>query len=82
MAGLTLKRFIVIVISQVLGILVAMAIIGPVFDNLRFVSAIQTPQGRDIATYGGQYFLWTFVPIGIVFMIWIDKFADTKILPD
>jgi hypothetical protein len=82
MSGLTLKRLVVIVISQVLGFLIGWLLIGPGFDALGYFIPVQTPQGRSIAEYGIQYFLWTAVPIGLVVMIWLDKFLDTHILPD
>lgn len=82
MSALTTKRLVVIVLSQVLGFIIGVVIIGPLFDLLPLVSSIQTPQGRDIAEYGYQYFFWTFFPIGVVIMIWMDAFLDTKILPD
>jgi hypothetical protein len=82
MSALTLKRLIVIAISQVLGFVIGVLIISVGFDMLPFVSSIQTPQGRSIAEYGVQYFFWTFFPIGVVVMIWMDAFLDTKILPD
>lgn len=82
MSGLTLKRLLVIIISQLLGFLTTALLIGPGFDILGRFIPVQTPQGRSIAVYGIQYFLWTAVPIGIVFMIWLDKFLDTHILPD
>lgn len=82
MSALTTKRLVVIVLSQVLGFIIGVVIIGPLFDLLPLVSSIQTPQGRSIAEYGYQYFFWTFFPIGVVIMIWMDAFLDTKILPD
>jgi hypothetical protein len=82
MSGLTLKRLLVIIISQILGVVAGWFIIKVVFDLLPYFSAIQVPQGRSIGEYGIQYFLWTAVPLGIMFMIWLDKFLDTRILPD
>lgn len=82
MSPLTLKRIIVIVISQILGFVTGALIISVAFDLLPLVSSIQTPQGRSIAEYGYQYFFWTAFPIGIVIMIWMDAFLDTHILPD
>ena len=82
MSGLTLKRILVIVISQILGLLTGWLLITVGFDALGMVIAVRTPQGRPIDVYGIQYFLWTAVPIGIVYMIWLDKFLDTHILPD
>ena len=82
MSALTTKRLVVFVLSQVLGFIIGVVIIGPLFDLLPLVSSIQTPQGRDIAEYGSQYFFWTFFTIGVVIMVWMDAFLDTKILPD
>lgn len=82
MSGLTLKRLLVIVISQVLGFVVTYLIITVGFDLLPLFTSVESPQGVTIAEYGTQYFLVTMVPIGIVFMIWMDAFLDTKILPE
>jgi len=43
---------------------------------------VQTPQGVSIEEYGALYYLFTSVPIGLVFVIWLDAFMDTRILPD
>ena len=52
------------------------------FDALPLFSSIQTPQGRSPAVYGTIYFIVTAVPLGIIIMIWMDAFLDTRILPD
>jgi hypothetical protein len=82
MSGLTLKRLFVFTVSMVLGFIVGYLIISVGFNSLPRFSSIQVPQGRTIAEYGYQYFFWTSFPIGIVFMIWLDMFLDTGILPD
>lgn len=82
MSSLGLKRTFVISISMILGFLVGWAIITIGFNSLPLFSSIQVPQGRSIAEYGYQYFFWTAFPIGVVFMIWLDAFLDTGILPD
>jgi hypothetical protein len=82
MSGLTLKRVLVIGISQLLGFLLTYLIITVGFNLLPFFSSIEAPQGISIAEYGWLYFLVTAVPIGITVMIWLDKFMDTGILPD
>jgi hypothetical protein len=82
MSALTMKRLAVVVISQALGFLTALLIITVGFDALPLISSIQTPQGVSIAEYGNIYFLVTFVPIGIIYMIIIDAYVDSKILPD
>jgi hypothetical protein len=82
MSSLTVKRIFVVVLSQVLGFVTSYLIITVGFNSLPAFSAIETPQGRTIMEYGPQYFFWTFFPIGVVFMIWLDVFFETEILPD
>lgn len=82
MSALTVKRLVVVVVSQILGFIITYGIITVGFDLLPFFSSIQTPQGVSIAEYGNIYFLVTAVPIGIIVMIWLDALVDSKILPD
>ena len=82
MTSLTIRRIIVWVISMVLGLIVGYGIITVGFDMLPLFSAVQTPQGVSIEEYGIQYFLFTAIPIGMVFVIWLDAFMGTRILPD
>lgn len=82
MSALNAKRLAVVLISQVLGFFVAYLIISAFFNMLPAFTSIQTPQGRTPAEYGTIYFIVTAVPIGIIFMIWMDAFLDTRILPD
>ncbi|MCS6835062.1 MAG: hypothetical protein NZ750_03475 [Anaerolineae bacterium] len=82
MSPLNIKRLVVIVLSQILGFGLGYLIITVGFDLLPLISSIQTPQGVSIERYGIIYFLVTAVPLGIIVMIWLDKFMDTKILPD
>ncbi|MCI0711904.1 MAG: hypothetical protein L0154_17240 [Chloroflexi bacterium] len=82
MSGLALKRLVVVIISQILGLGTTALIVSLGFDALPLFTAIQTPQGRSVAEFGIQYFLVTAVPIGIVFMVWMDLLLDTRILPD
>lgn len=82
MSSLTIRRIIVWVVSMVLGLIVGYGIITVGFDLLPLFSAVQTPQGVSIEEYGIQYFLFTSIPIGLVFVVWLDAFMDTRILPD
>jgi hypothetical protein len=36
----------------------------------------------SIAKYGRIYFLVTVVPLGLIFVTWLDYFLDTRIWPD
>ena len=82
MSSLTIRRVIVWVVSMVLGLLVGYGIITVGFDMLPLFSAVQTPQGVSIEEYGVLYYLFTSIPIGLVFVVWLDAFMDTRILPD
>ncbi len=82
MSSLTIRRLIVWVVSMVLGLVVGYGVITVGFDMLPLFTAVQTPQGVSINEYGMQYFLFTSIPIGLVFVIWLDAFMDTRILPD
>ena len=82
MSSLAIRRIIVWSLSMVLGLLVGYGIITVGFDMLPLFSAVQTPQGVSIEEYGLLYYLFTSIPIGLVFAIWLDAFMDTRILPD
>lgn len=92
MSSLTVRRIIVWVVSMVLGFIVGYGIITVVFDLLPLLhiipligwlfEGIKSPQGISLEEYGIQYFLFTSIPIGLVFVIWLDAFMDTRILPD
>ena len=82
MSSLTIRRLIVWVVSMVLGLIVGYGTITVGFDMLPLFTAVQTPQGVSIEEYGMLYYLFTSIPIGLVFVIWLDAFMDTRILPD
>jgi hypothetical protein len=82
MSTLNTKRLAVVILSQIIGFAIAYLIITVGFNALPLISSIKTPQGRSPAEYGTIYFIVTAVPIGIIIMIWMDQFLDTRILPD
>lgn len=82
MSALTIRRIVVWVVSLALGFLAGLLIITVGFDLLPLVSSIETGQAVTIQEYGFTYFLFTSVPLGFIFLIWIDAFMDTRILPD
>ena len=82
MSSLTIRRIVVWVISMGLGFFVGNLIITVGFDLLPLFTSIQSKQGLSIDEYGILYFLFTAVPMGLVFVIWLDAFMDTRILPD
>ena len=82
MSTLTLKRLAVVLVSQVLGFFLAYLIVTVGFNMLPAFTTLQSGQGRSPAVYGTIYFIVTAVPLGIIVMIWMDAFLDTRILPD
>lgn len=79
MSSLTFRRIIVWVVSMALGFVVSWLII---MFLLPAVSPDPNAEAVSIDTYGRIYFLVTWVPIGLIFVTWLDYFLDTKILPD
>ena len=77
MSSLAVRRLIVWGVSLVLGFVISWLIITVGFPILKPIAA-----GMTIAKYGTIYFLVTMIPISLVFVIWLDKFMNTKILPD
>jgi hypothetical protein len=78
MSSLLIRRIIVFVVG--LGIGAALSAL--------FVTLVLPWMGPNngvpisIQKYGYQYFLWTALPLGLIFVIWLDYFLDTRILPD
>ncbi|HLA44322.1 MAG TPA: hypothetical protein VJZ27_12845 [Aggregatilineales bacterium] len=66
---LTIKRTLVWGVSMVTGIIISLAIVYVLLDS-------------DLDTYTMKYFILTFIPIGIIFVIWGDLLLGTKILPE
>jgi hypothetical protein len=78
MSSLLVRRLIVFVVGLGIG-----AVLSALFVTL--ILPWMGPHGGfpiSVETYGGQYFLWTALPLGLVFVIWLDYFLDTRILPD
>lgn len=78
MSSLTLRRIVVWVVSMAIGFLLSTLFITLVLPWMG-------PHGGEpitIADYGILYFLTTAIPLGLVFVVWLDYFLDTRILPD
>ena len=87
MSSLTVKRLIVWAVSIVLGFLTADGIITIGFALLPSISLppIITPvlaEAISIDKYGYIYFATTMLPLALLYLVWLDHFLDTKILPD
>lgn len=78
MSSLTLRRIIVWVVSMGLGFLVAAAFVTLILPWMGPNAGVPI----SIEKYGTLYFLTTAIPLGLVFVIWLDYFMNTHILPD
>ncbi len=77
MSGKTILRIFVWGISMALGFAVAALIVVVGLPAIKPESA-----GITIADFGTLYYLFIAVPLGLVFLVWLDLLADTGILPD
>jgi hypothetical protein len=78
MNTLLVKRLIVWAVS-----LASSAVVSALFITL--VLPWLGPQNGfpiSIEKYGIQYFIWTALPLALVFLVWLDYFLGTKILPE
>ncbi|MCY3836494.1 MAG: hypothetical protein OXF83_08705 [Anaerolineaceae bacterium] len=77
MSGKTILRIFVWLISMALGFALAALMVVVGLPAIKPESA-----GITIAEFGTLYYLFVAVPLGLVFLVWIDLLADTGILPD
>ncbi len=43
---------------------------------------VYIPMQTDLETYSLTYFIVTWIPLGMIFVIWGDALLGTRILPD
>ena len=77
MSGKTILRIFVWGGSMTLGFAVAALTVVVGLPAIKPESA-----GITIADFGTLYYLFIAVPLGLVFLVWLDLLADTGILPD
>ena len=77
MSGKTILRIFVWGGAMTLGFAVAALIVVVGLPAIKPESA-----GITIADFGTLYYLFIAVPLGLVFLVWLDLLADTGILPD
>ena len=78
MSSLLLRRLLVWVISMALGFLITAAVVTLVLPWM----GPNNGNPISLEKYGRLYYIVTAVPIGLIFVVWLDKFLNTKILPD
>ncbi|MFP4321241.1 MAG: hypothetical protein ACLFTK_02190 [Anaerolineales bacterium] len=66
---LWIKRALVWAGSMGLGFVISLAI-------------VYGPMQTDLETYSLTYFIVTWIPLGLIFVIWGDALLGTRILPD
>ena len=77
MSSLTIRRIVVWVVSFILGFVVEYLIITVGFPILKPEAA-----GMTLSQFGFGYFIVSYIPIGLIFVVWLDALMGTKILPD
>jgi hypothetical protein len=78
MSSLTLRRIVVWVVSMGLGFLVAALFITLILPWM----GPNAGNPISIQKFGTLYYITAAVPIGLIFLVWLDYFLDTRILPD
>jgi hypothetical protein len=78
MSSLTIRRIIVWVVSMALGFILSAGFIMLVLPWM----GPNAGNPISIQKYGMLYFITTAVPIGLIFVVWLDHFMNTRILPD
>lgn len=78
MSSLTIKRLIVWAVSLGLSVVISALFVTLVLPWL----GPQNGFPISLEKYGIQYFIWTALPLALVFLVWLDYFLGTKILPD
>jgi hypothetical protein len=78
MSSLTIRRIIVWVVSMGLGFLLTALFVIVVLPWL----GPNAGNPISIEKFGSLYFLTAAIPIGLIFVVWLDYFLDTRILPD
>ena len=72
------KRLIVWVVSMAIGFALAAAFVTLVLPWM----GPNNGNPISIQKFGNIYFIVMAVPIGLIFVVWLDKFMGTRILPD
>jgi hypothetical protein len=77
MKSLRVRRIIVWAVGMGLGFLITALFVTLVLPWM----GPQAGFPISIQKYGYQYFFWTALPLGLMFVVWLDYFMKTKILP-
>jgi hypothetical protein len=78
MSALLIKRLVVWGVSMALGYVISAAFVTLILPWMGPHNGVPI----SLEKYGNLYFLMTFAPLGMIFVVWLDYFLDTKILPD
>ncbi len=79
MNSLLLRRLAVWVVSMALSVVIGWLIITILLPAL---SPDPNAEPVTIQQFGYLYFATMVIPIGLIFVTWLDLFADTRIWPD
>jgi hypothetical protein len=78
MSSLLLKRLLIWIVSMALGFAIAAAFVTLVLPWM----GPNNGNPISLQKYGTLYYIVTAVPLGLIFVVWLDKFLNTRILPD
>ena len=77
MSSLLVRRIVVWIVSFILGFVTLYLLVTVGFPILKPESA-----GITLAKFGFGYFIVSYIPIALIFVVWLDALMGTKILPD
>lgn len=77
MSSLAMRRIVVWGVSFILGFVVTYLIVTVGFPFLKPEAA-----GITLDKFGFGYFIVSYIPIVLIFVVWLDALMGTNILPD
>ena len=77
MSSLTVRRIVVWLVSFVLGFITIDLIVTIGFPILKPEAA-----GITLDKFGFGYFIVSYIPVSLIFVVWLDALIGAKILPD
>ncbi len=77
MSSLTVRRIVVWLVSFILGFITIDIIVTVGFPILKPEAV-----GITLGAFGFGYFIVSYIPVSLIFVVWLDALLGSKILPD
>ena len=77
MSSLTVRRIVVWIVSFILGFITIDIIVTVGFPILKPEAV-----GITLDKFGFGYFIVSYIPVSLIFVVWLDALIGSKILPD